>query len=313
MKGLLRFVVSRLLGTLAVLLVLSVFTFALAHAVPGGPYAYGEIPLSEAQKELFRKQYGLDKPLWEQYLTFLSHAVRLDFGVSYQSPSESVSEIIGRTWPVSIQLGLMASLLAILLGLTFGLIAAYHQNTWIDYLVTFLSTMTITTPSFVIGAGLILLMSVRLHWLPTGGWDGPKTWIMPVVVMAIGSVGTVARYTRGAVLDVARADFVRTARAKGLAEYRVATRHVLRNALIPILTATLPIVPGLITGTIFIEGLFRIPGLGSWFVSSSFRRDYPMILGITMLWAALISITYLVTDICYAIVDPRVRLGDDQR
>ncbi len=308
----LGYIARRLFWILTALLVLSVFTFALAHTVPGGPYSYGEIPLSEAQKAMFRKQYGLDRPLWEQYLTFLRNAVRLDFGVSYQSPSETVVEVISRTWPVSIKIGGIAAFLAITLGLSLGLLAAYNQNTWIDYVVTFLTTLTITTPSFIVAIGMIFLFAVRLHWLPTSGWAGPETWIMPILAMALGAIGYVARYTRATVLDVMQADYVRTARAKGLTEPLIATRHVLRNALIPLLTIVLPIIPGMMTGTIFVESLFRIPGLGSWFVSSSFKRDYPMILGITMLWAVLISVTYLVTDILYAVVDPRVRLEDVQ-
>jgi peptide/nickel transport system permease protein len=281
----LRFVLRRLAGTLAVLFLLSIFTFLLAHAVPGGP-------------------------LWEQYASFLVNALRLDFGISYQSPSETVTQIIGRTWPVSIQLGMMAAVIAIVAGVSLGLAAAFRQNTWIDYLATLLSTLTITTPSFVVAIGLIYLFSARLHWLPTGGWEGPNTWIMPVVAMALASIGPIARYTRGAVLDVAHSDYVRTARAKGVPERLVATRHVLRNALIPMLTVIVPMIPGMITGTIFIESLFRVPGLGRWFVSSSFSRDYPMILGITMLWAALISVTYVITDVLYVIADPRVRLEE---
>jgi ABC-type dipeptide/oligopeptide/nickel transport system permease component len=306
----LRFVLRRVTGTLAVLLLLSVFTFLLAHDVPGGPYAYGEIPLSDAQKELFRKQYGLDRPLWEQYGSFIVNALRLDFGISYQSPSETVTQIIGRTWPVSIQLGGMAALIGIVAGVALGLVAAFRQNTWVDYLATLLSTLTIATPNFVVAVGLIFLFSARLHWLPTGGWAGPNTWIMPVIAMALGAIGPIARYTRGAVLDVSRSDYIRTARAKGVPEVLVATRHILRNALIPMLTVILPVIPGMITGTIFVESLFRVPGLGRWFVTSSFSRDYPMILGITMLWAALISFTYLITDILYAVVDPRVRLEE---
>ena len=305
----LRFVVGRLSGTLSALLLLSILTFILAHSVPGGPYSHGDIPLSDKQKELFRKQYGLDRPLWEQYLAFLRNAVRLDFGVSYQSPSETVVEIIGRTWPVSIRLGGIAALVATISGISLGLLAAYSHNTWLDYLVTLLTTLTITTPNFVVAIGLIFLFAIRLHWLPTSGWGGPETWIMPIIAMSLGSVGVVARYTRGTVLDVMQADYVRTARAKGVPEFLVAIRHVLRNALIPILTVVLPIFPGLMTGTIFVESLFRIPGLGSWFVTSSFLRDYPMILGITTLWAALNSVTYLVTDILYGIIDPRVRVG----
>jgi peptide/nickel transport system permease protein len=308
----LPYIVRRSVGIVSSLLLLSVFTFTLAHSVPGGPYSYGEIPLSEQQKALFREQYGLDRPIWEQYLTYLRNSVRLDFGVSYQSPSETVTEVISRTFPVSMLIGFLAALLGITSGLLLGTIAAYNQNSRLDYLVTFFSTLTITTPGFVVAVGLIFLFAVKLHWLPTSGWAGPKTWIMPVIALSLGAVGFVARYTRASLLDVMQADYVRTARAKGLPERLVALRHILRNALIPLITVVLPIFPGLMTGTIFIERLFRIPGLGSWFVTSSFKRDYPMILGITMLWAALISITYLVTDILYAVVDPRVRLEGPQ-
>ena len=305
----LSFIVRRLIGIIAALLLLSVFTFALAHSVPGGPYTHqGQVQLSEAQRAVFLKLYGLDRPLWQQYLTFLRNALRLDFGVSFQSPQETVVQVIGRTWPVSIQIGGIACVIAVVVGMGLGLLAAYHQNTWIDYLATFLTTLTITTPSFVIAIGLMFLFAVQLHWLPTSGWGGPKTWIMPVIAMALGPVGGIVRYTRGTILDVLGQDYVRTARAKGVREFGVALRHVLPNALIPLMTVILPIFPGMMTGTIFVEGLFRIPGLGSWFVSSSFRRDYPMILGITMLWAALIAFTYLLTDILYAVVDPRVRL-----
>jgi peptide/nickel transport system permease protein len=310
----LKYIANRLLGLLGTLLLLSVVTFFLAHSIPGGPYSVNaEIPLSDAQIAQFKKLYGLDRPLWEQYLKFLWNAVHLDFGYSFQSPKDTCSEIIARTWPTSIHMGLMAWGTSTLLGLAVGLYQAYHQNTWMDYVTTLMSTATMVTPTFVIGLLLMFLFSVRLHWLPTGGWSGPKTWIMPVLAMGINGIGSLARFTRAVVIDAMRADHVRTARAKGLSELKVVLRHVFRNALIPLLTVIVPAIPGAITGTIFVEGLFRIPGLGKWFVYSSFKRDYPMIMAITLFFAALISVTYLFTDLLYALVDPRVRLGESAR
>jgi ABC-type dipeptide/oligopeptide/nickel transport system permease component len=242
----------------------------------------------------------------------MGSALQGDFGISFQSPTESVIELIGRTWPVSIQLGGLAILLAFSTGLTFGIISAVKQNTWIDYVVTFISTLGITVPNFVIAIWLLLIFSVQLRWLPTGGWpvNGGdwNTMILPVITLALGPSALVARYTRSSMLEVIRADYIRTARAKGLPGQAVLLRHALKNALIPLITILAPQIPNLITGTIFVEVLFRVPGLGKFFVSSIYLRDYPMIMATMLLVAMLWSITYLLSDILYTIVDPRVRL-----
>jgi len=301
-----RFIAVRLLGLIPVLLVLSIITFTLMHEVPGAPWKYGQRPFSDEQIAALEARYGLDKPVWQQYLIWLSGVIRLDFGMSFEHPDESVLDIIGRTWPTTAHLGLMALLIAFGAGVPLGLIAALKQNTWIDYIATLLSIVGFVTPHFVWGILFILIFSLALKLLPTGGWEGPKTWIMPVVAYCLAPIATIARYTRASVIDVLRADYVRTARAKGLKEQWVVGRHVMKNALIPLITVFGPLIPDLITGSIFIEAIFRVPGLGKYWVTSTVDRDYPMIIGMTMLWALLIAITYLISDILYVVADPRV-------
>lgn len=303
----LRFILMRLIGLIGVLLVLSVITFTLMHDVPGGPWQYGQRPFSDEQLAALKVRYGVDKPLVQQYFAWLAGVVRFDFGKSFQFPDETVLQVIGRTWPVTLHLGLMALLLAFGVGLPLGILAALKQNTWTDYLATLISIVGFVTPHFVWGILFILLFSLTLKWLPTGGWESPRNWIMPVVAYSLAPMATIARYTRASMLDALAADYVRTARAKGLRERAVVSRHVLKNALIPMITVFGPLIPDLITGSIFIEAIFRVPGLGRYWVTSTTFRDYTMILGLTMLWAVLIAVTYLITDILYKFVDPRVR------
>jgi len=297
----------RLIGLIGVLLVLSVITFTLMHDVPGGPWQYGQRPFSDEQLAALKVRYGVDKPLVQQYFAWLAGVVRFDFGKSFQFPDETVLQVIGRTWPVTLHLGLMALVLAFGIGLPLGILAALKQNTWTDYLATLISIVGFVTPHFVWGILFILLFSLTLKWLPTGGWESPRNWIMPVVAYSLAPMATIARYTRASMLDALAADHVRTARAKGLRERAVISRHVLKNALIPMITVFGPLIPDLITGSIFIEAIFRVPGLGRYWVTSTTFRDYTMILGLTMLWAVLIAVTYLITDILYKYVDPRVR------
>jgi ABC-type dipeptide/oligopeptide/nickel transport system permease component len=303
-----RYILMRLAGLIPVLLVLSIITFALMHDVPGGPWKEGQRPFSEEQLAALKARYGLDKPLHEQYLTWLAGVIRFDFGHSFKHPDETVIGLIGRTWPTTMHLGLMALVVAFAAGLPLGIIAALKQNSWLDYLVTLVSTLGFVMPHFVWGILFIMIFALALKWVPTGGWDSPKQWILPVMAYSLAPMATIARYTRASVIEALRADYVRTARAKGLSERKVMQRHVLRNAMIPLLTVFGPLVPDLITGSIFIEAIFRVPGLGKFWVTSTFDRDYPMIIGLTILWAVLIAITYLITDVLYVFVDPRIRL-----
>jgi ABC-type dipeptide/oligopeptide/nickel transport system permease component len=294
-------------GLVVVLLIISIITFILMHEVPGGPWKYGQRPFTEEQIAALEARYGLDKPLYEQYLTWLAGVVQLDFGMSFQHPDESVINLISRTWPVTIHLGLMALTLAFAVGVPLGIWAALNQNTWIDYVATLFSIVGFVTPHFVWGIFFILIFALTLKWVPTGGWDEPKQWVLPVVAYALAPIAVIARYTRTSVIEAVRGDHVRTARAKGLSERVVIWRHVMKLALIPMITVMGPLIPDLITGSIFIEAIFRVPGLGKFWVTSTFERDYPMIIALTVLWAVLIAITYLITDILYVAVDPRVK------
>lgn len=304
-----RYLLARLASLIFILFAVSLIAFLLMHAVPGGPFDIRERRLPDATRQAMLAKYGLDKPLWVQYLRYVWHALHFDFGVPFQSPTETVTGLIARAWPITIRIGVPTILLSYSLGLLLGFIAAVRQNTWVDYVVTFGATLGLTVPNFVVAIWLILLLSVKFQLLPTGGWGTPQQYIMPVIAYSLAPMALVARYTRVSLLEVLRADYVRTARAKGLTERRVLLRHVCRNALIPLVTVVGPEIPNILTGSIFIESTFAIPGLGRFFVTSTFTRDYPMILALVLLVAALWSLTYLLTDILYTVLDPRIRLG----
>jgi peptide/nickel transport system permease protein len=307
------YLLGRVTGILVVFTIVSMLAFVLMHSIPGGPFDEEKAPLPPAAKENILRKYGLDRPLYEQYALYMWNALHGDFGISFQSPTETVVQLIARAWPTSMQLGGMAVLLAATIGLTSGILAAVHQNTWIDYVVTLVSTLGITVPNFVIALWLLLVFAVGLGWLPTGGWPSSgdsdfKALILPVVTLALGPSALVARYTRSSLVEVLHAEYIRTARAKGLRDHAVVLGHALKNALIPLITILLPQIPNLITGTIFVEVIFRVPGLGKFFVSSIYLRDYPMIMATMLLVATLWSLTYLLSDVLYTVVDPRVRL-----
>ena len=303
-----RYLLGRLAGIVVVLFIVSVVIFLLMHAIPGGPFDEDKVPLSPAAKANYLAKYGLDKPLPEQYVRYMANALRGDFGVPFQSPTETVTGLIGRTWPVSAMLGLVTLLVALPLGFLLGVLAAMRQNTWVDYVASSTATLGLTVPNFVVAVWLVLLFAVQWRLLPTGGWGEWYHYILPVAALALAPLALTARYTRISILEVGRADYIRTARAKGLSSPQILWRHTLRNALIPLLTVLGPQIPNLITGTIFIESIFRVPGLGKFFVTSILRRDYPMIMALLLLVAVVWSLVYLITDILYVIVDPRVRL-----
>jgi len=305
----LAYIVSRLVYLFAVTIVVSLVIFLMMHALPGGPFDNGKQPLSEAARANLAHMYGLDRPLWEQYLRFLWSALHLDFGYSYQRPSETVADLIGRTWPISAFLGGMGTALGFAIGLPLGMLSALRRNTYIDYIATSVSIFGLAVPVFVVSTFLVFILSTQLHLLPTGGWGPPQTWIMPVFAYSLVPMGTIARYTRAGMLEVLGQDYVRTARAKGLPEFRVIALHAFRNSLIPLLTVAMPLAAAVLTGSIYIEGIFRIPGLGGYFVTSILERDYPTEMTLMLMGTALMGSTYLLTDLTYLLVDPRVRLN----
>jgi ABC-type dipeptide/oligopeptide/nickel transport system permease component len=305
-----RYILGRLLGLVFVLFVVSVIAFLLMHAVPGGPFAPDEKGrLPEATRQAQLEKYGLDQPIYIQYVKYMGNALQGDFGVPFQAPTDTVIGLIADAWPVTIKIGIPTIILAYTVGTLMGYIAAVRQNSWVDYVVSFMATLGLVVPNFVVALWLILFFSVYLEWLEPGGWGKPQHYIMPVIAYSLTPMALVARYTRSSVLEVLHSDHVRTARAKGLSEGKVHLWHVGRNAMIPFVTILLPEIPNILTGSIFIEAAFRIPGLGRFFVTSTQSRDYPMILALVLLIAVLWGVTYILTDILYTVLDPRIRLG----
>jgi ABC-type dipeptide/oligopeptide/nickel transport system permease component len=305
----LRYTLVRFGGMLAVLLVISMVTFVIMHSIPGGPFDAFKMPVSPQTLKNLNAKYGFDKPLYEQYFRYMWAALHGDLGVPFQSPGETVVGLLSRTWKVSAIIGGVSLIIAYVVGMPLGFISAVKQNTWVDHAATSLAILGVVTPSFVVSLVLILVLSLGLQWLPTGGWG--ESWqqaIMPVLAFSFGLVAIVARFTRNSVIEVLRSDFIRAARAKGLSQRAVLRRHVLRNALTPVVTIAGPMFAGVITGSFFIETIFRIPGIGQYFTTSAFQRDYPMIMALTLLYAILITMVYFITDIVYALIDPRVRI-----
>ncbi|MBI4232928.1 MAG: ABC transporter permease [Chloroflexi bacterium] len=301
-----KYAARRTLWLLPVLLGVATITFVLMHAVPGGPWDR-EKTLSASVVENLNRRYGLDRPVWAQYLRFLVNAVRGDLGVSYTYQDRDVTRIILTGLPVTATLGLAAFLLAIVVGLPLGLAAALRQNSLVDYISVFFATCFASIPGFVLGLILIILFSVMLHWLPTSGWGNVKQVLMPALALGALPAAYAARLTRASVLEVLRQDYVRTAYAKGLPERIIYYRHVLRNALIPVMTIMGVELAYLVTGSFIIENLFSIPGIGRLFVEGVFQRDYGLIMGSVLFYAFVVAVLNLGVDLLYGVVDPRIR------
>jgi ABC-type dipeptide/oligopeptide/nickel transport system permease component len=307
---LLQYVVSRVLWLIPTLLAMALVTFLVMHATPGSPLdpvAEGANPLPlEAQKNL-AAAYGLDKPLYQQFLIFVGKAVRGDFGMSFVYKTRTVAEIIRETFPVSLLLGTLAFMVAVVGGLTLGILAAVHQNRGWDYASVSLATFGVAVPNFVMAVFAIMLFSLTLPLFPTGGWDSPRNWVLPTLTLALGPMGIVARYTRASMLEVIRADYTLTARAKGLSERPVIFKHALKNALIPVVTVLGPLFAAIGTGSFFVEAIFRVPGMGRFFVLSMTGRDYPMIMAVVLTYGVFLATMNLVVDLVYGTLDPRIR------
>ena len=318
----LAYIFRRLLSLCFVLIVVSVLVFVLMNLVPGGPFTLADRGYSGAALENMERKYGLDQPIHIRYINYMTSAVQLDFGYSFSvAGNPPVTELIARIWPVTFQLGFYTILLSFGVGITLGIIAAYYHNSIIDNLVTFGATAGIAVPNFIIATWLLLIFGFQNGWGVESKWIiGPISpggsailsweYFLPVLTYALAPLALVSRYTRSSFSDVLTADFIRTARSKGLPERFIMLRHVFRNALIPMITVLLPQIPNLLTGSLFIEVVFGIPGLGKFFVTSIFNRDYPMIMGLVLLIALLWGLTYLITDILYTVIDPRIRLGE---
>ena len=300
------YIAQRVLWTVPVLFAIATITFVLMHAVPGGPWDTGKRLPPEAEANVNRA-YGLDRPLWEQYVDYLAGLPKGDLGVSFQQNNRPVRDVLADGLRVSATLGLAALAVSATAGVALGVVSALRQNTVIDYAAAGFATLGASVPGFIFGMLLLVLFTGELHWLPSGGWGSPQQAVMPVLALSVLPAAYIARVTRAAMLDTLRQDYVRTARMKGLRERTVVYRHMLRNALIPVLTVIGPIAAMLVTGSFIIEHLFAIPGIGRAFVTSIAARDYGVIMGVTLVYAAVVTFANLAVDLLYAVVDPRIR------
>ncbi|HEY0915797.1 MAG TPA: oligopeptide ABC transporter permease OppB [Solimonas sp.] len=304
----LRFAMRRLLASIPTLLVLITLAFFMMRLAPGGPFDKERSLLPEIEAAI-NAAYHLDEPLWQQYLRYMGGLLRGDLGPSFQYAGFSVSELIAQGFPVSLAIGLSSMVLALLIGGAAGIWAAMRQNRFGDWSVMTLSMAGISLPSYVIAPLMILLFAVTLHWLPAGGWEQGRyqDMLMPVLALALPQIAYIARLMRGSMIEVLRSNFIRTARAKGLPEHRVILRHALKPAMMPILSFLGPTAAGVITGSVVIEQIFGIPGLGRYFVQAAINRDYTLVLGVVIFYGLLIVLFNFLVDLLYGTLDPRVR------
>ena len=329
-----RFITSRFLQSVLALFVVVTVTFFMLRFAPGGPFTQEKAVTPEILRNL-EAHYGLDKPLWQQYLDYLRNAVPkkisfpaiirdlreegsnpdflrdwfgINLGPSFKYPNRTVNEIIGDKLPVSAQLGLLSLAVALVLGITLGVIAAVRRNTWIDYSASTFGMVGISIPTFVVGPLLVLIFAIHLGWFNASGWYTAADRVLPALVLGVAYAAPISRLTRGGMLEILHQDFIRTARAKGASEFRVITRHAVRGGLLPVVTFLGPAVAGILTGSFVIETIFQIPGIGREFVNSAFNRDYTLVLGTVILYATLIMTLNLVVDIVQAWMNPKVRL-----
>jgi oligopeptide transport system permease protein len=303
----LRYTVRRLLQIIPVLFVIITATFFMVRFVPGGPFTAEKAIPPEILKNL-EAHYGLDQPLWRQYLTYLGNIAHGDLGPSFKYSNRSVNEIIADKLPVSLELGGWALLVALTLGLPLGVIAAVKRNTFIDYLCSGVGMIGICVPTFVLGPLLALVLGIYLHWFNVSGWYGPADRVLPGLTLGFVYAAYIMRLTRGGMLEVLNQDYIRTARAKGASETRIVLKHALRGGLLPVVSFLGPAIAGILTGSFVIETIFQIPGLGREFVNSAFNRDYTLVLGTVILYAALIMALNLAVDVAQAWMNPKVRL-----
>ncbi len=308
--GILRHAIQRLLGVIPTLLVLVTIAFFLIRVAPGGPFDAEKALPAEIQANLNVK-YHLDEPLVQQYLRYLGQILTFDFGPSFQYKDWTVNELIGEGFPVSLTVGGLAMLLAFVVGTVIGVTAALRQNTAVDYGSMGFAMLGISIPNFVIAPLLILLFAVFLGWLPAGGWDWSlNRMVLPVITLALPVIAYVARLTRGSMIEVLHSNFIRTARAKGLPERAVILQHALKPALLPVISFMGPATAGLITGSVIVERIYAIPGLGSYFVQGALNRDYTLVMGVVIFYGLLIILLNFTVDMLYAWLNPKIRYDE---
>jgi oligopeptide transport system permease protein len=305
----LRFIGRRLLVAIPTLFLVVTVAFFMMRAAPGSPFDMDRKLAPEILRNVEAK-YGMNRPLTEQYVRYLGDALQGDLGPSLKYKDKSVAEILKENYPVSVILGLSAIIIASIVGVTLGVLAALRQNRSVDYGVMTLAILGVCVPTFVTAPLLVLLFASTLGWAPSAGWNGGAlpNLVLPVTVLALPQIAIISRLTRAGMVEVLHSNYVRTARAKGLPEWRIVTRHALRAAILPLVSYLGPACAGLLTGSLVVEKIFNLPGLGKFFVISALQRDYTVVMGMVIVYAALILILNLLADLLYAALDPRVRL-----
>jgi ABC-type dipeptide/oligopeptide/nickel transport system permease component len=306
-----KYFVARVIGLILVTLVVSFITFAMLYRLPGGPFDQNNQPLSPVALANIRAKYNLDKPFYVVWASYIANAVRGDFGTSYVAEGKPIIEIFREQWGASLALGVMALAWSIPLGILLGVLSAIRRNTPVDYIVRFFGVIGSTVPNFALAVFLTYFFGVVLKVLPTGGWslDEPRTFILPALIFGLLPFGTLLRFTRNGMLETMSQDYVRVARAKGLAMSVVVFKHALRNVLIPIITVLAPMIPNAITGSAILERMFRINGIGKFYIDSIASRDYPMVAATVLIVAVLWGLSFLIADLAYSLADPRIRIG----
>jgi len=302
----LRFIARRLLQMIPVLFVIATLTFFMIRLAPGGPFAAEKNIPPEIQKNL-ESYYGLNKPLHQQYFDYLGRLLKGDLGPSFKYSNRTVSELIGESFPVSAELAFWSLLVAIVIGLAAGLIASLRPNSVADYFASSFAMIGISVPNFVLGPLLVLIFALKFHWFRVSGWDEPVDRVLPALTLGAAYAAYIARLTRGGMLEILSQDFIRTARAKGASNLRVIFKHGLRGGLLPVVNYLGPTAAGLLTGSFVIETIFQIPGLGRYFVNAAFNRDYTMVLGAVLFYAALIVLLNLIVDLVLAWMNPKLK------
>ena len=307
-KGMLLYVLKRTLGAVFTLFIIATVTFVLLRTLPGGPFDQ-EKTLPPEIKANIEAKYHLDRPILYQYGHYLNGLIHGNLGESYKYIGRDISTIMGETLPISIQLGVYALILSYLIGIPFGVLAASRHNTWTDRLLMVGSISGVSLPSFLVAPLLILFFCFYLDWFEVALWEGPSYYILPLLVLGTRPISFIARLTRASVLDAIQSDYVRTAKAKGLHHWIILYKHVLKNSFLPVLTLSGPLIAGILTGSFIVEHIFAIPGVAKHLVNSVTNRDYPLILGVTLIYSTLLIFANLMVDLLYSHFDPRIRLS----
>lgn len=305
------YIIKRIFNAFIVLWIVITITFFLMHAIPGGPFT-AEKSLPPYVLHSIEERYKLNDPLYKQYGDYLCNLIQGDLGPSFKYPGRSVNDIIKDGFPVSFKLGIEAILIAIIIGIPAGILAGVKKDKWQDRAVNFFTTLGVAVPSFVVAALLIYVLSTKLHLLPAAMWNGWRYEIMPALALSGMPMSFIARLTRSSMLDILSQDYIKTARAKGLSWSRVLIKHALPNSLIPVVTYLGPMTASILTGSFVIETIFAIPGLGQYFVTSIYNRDYTVILGVTIFYSVIVIVLNMVVDLLYPLLDPRIKIGEEK-